>query len=264
MSQLNKNTYPVKWLRVKNLSVRWVEAQRGLDNGHVKTIMDDFDPDKFGTVAVTTENGDGRRHIVDGQHRVEAVRRMWGKNERVPCQIIPAGDPEEAAEAFLGINKNRKKLNAIEKFHVAVTAGHEDQVAVDKLLRDMGYKVAMGQEDGTISAITACMNTYNRLGLDGLKRTLLLLRGTWGIEREAYHNSIIRGYTKFLREHGEDCDDERLVKKVKEQETPASLLAAARTARDMLDGSLAMNVRRVLVKDYNHNLAGQYHLKEQI
>lgn len=262
MSVFSKEEFPVKWVRAKHLKIVWAQAQRGLDQNKVERIKKNFDPDAVGVIVTTLPNGKGEYHVIDGQHRVEAVRQLWGGNEYMPCQVLDKESPKEAAEIFLKVNMDRKRPSPVSRFHVAVTAGREDAVAVDNLLDEMGYRVGMGGEDGMISAITACLSVYDKLGIEGLRDVLLLLRGSWGMERDAYHNSLIRGYARFLANYGDQADKERLVDKVSKKYTPASLLGAARTAREMFRGTIKENVTRILVTSYNHNLRSDRRLEE--
>src|SRR5262245_48807406 len=131
--------YKIEWLPIRDLSVIWVQAQRPYDAKHAEDIKANFDPDMFGTLAVTLPNGKGIYHIIDGQHRKGAVEMMWGLDEKVPCQVFQAKDPKRAAELFDQINGRRKKPSPLQIFNVRVTAGHANEVAVDKIVRKLGY-----------------------------------------------------------------------------------------------------------------------------
>src|SRR5215469_8065840 len=96
----NQDKQTITWIRVKNLSVVWVQAQRPLDPKFAREIADNFDPEMFGTIAVTLPNGKGMYHIIDGNHRRAAVEHLWGSEEMVPCEIFQASDPARAARIF--------------------------------------------------------------------------------------------------------------------------------------------------------------------
>lgn len=263
MSVFLKKDYPVKWVPTSHLSVVWSQSQRGLNERKVEERMEDFDPDKFGIVVATMPNGNGMYHIIDGQHRVEAVRRLWGDGENVPVLVLSAKDPAAAADLWLGFNSARAAPQAMDRFTKGVTAGHEDEVEVDDLLRGLGYRVGMDGGDGTISAVGACLTIYRKHGPAVLRDALLVIQGTWGKARDSVHQNIIGGYAEMLAKHGKAVDRKRLVDRVSKQYTPARLLGAAKTAREMFRGTVTHNVRRALVSTYNHGLRPEMRLEEE-
>jgi hypothetical protein len=263
MNVFLKKDYPVKWVPVGNLSVVYGNAQRARNERKVEGIVEDFDPDAFGTLVVTLPNGDGIYHVIDGQHRAEAVRRIWGVDENVPCQVLSTKSPAEAAAIWRKINGARTRPQAIDDFRVAVTEGAPDQVAVDKLIRGLGYKVGFDSTDGTLSAVSACLTIYRKHGGVVLKDALLVIQGTWGKSRDSVHQHIVGGYADMLAKHGPDVDRKRLVDRVSRQYTPARLLGAAKTAREMFRGTVTHNVRRALVSTYNHGLRTDLRLEEE-
>ena len=137
----NKGFKEIKWIPVKNLSVVWAQAQRGLDERHAQQIADNFDPEMFGTLAVTKPNGHGVYHIIDGHHRKVAVEKLWGDGELVPCQVFDADDPARAAKLFDHINTARKAPQPIDVFKVRVTAGNEIEVAVSNTVKHAGFNI---------------------------------------------------------------------------------------------------------------------------
>lgn len=262
MSAFEKKDYPVKWIPVGHISTIWAQAQRGLNERKIEEIAANFDPDAFGTLVVTLPNGNGMYHAVDGQHRAEIVRRLWGDKENVPCMVVAAKNPAEAADIWLKINDARSKPQPMDRFRVAVTAGHADEVAVDDLIRGLGYRLGMSGEDGTISAVGAAVTVYRKHGAAVLKDALLVIQGTWGKSRDSVHQNILQGYADALAKHGKNIDRKRLVDRVAKQYTPARLIGAAKTAREMFRGTVTSNVSRVLVNTYNHGLRPELRLEE--
>jgi hypothetical protein len=253
MTVMPKSSYEVKWIPVGSLSVLWASAQRGLTQSKVEKIKEGFDPDAIGVLAVTMPNGKGVYHVIDGQHRRQAVLELWGDSQRVPCTILPGRTEKEAAHIWSLMNGDRTMPTAIDKFRVAVTAGYADEVAVNNIIRDFGYKISGGFEDGYLSAVAACLAIYRKRGPEALSWTLDTIQQTWGKSRDGVHAATLRGYADLLAAHP-SVDQARLVTKVAKQYTPARLIGAARTAHDMFKGTLGANVVRILVQTYNHKL----------
>lgn len=248
-----KGEYPVQWIEVSNLRVVWPSAQRSARDGKVEAIKKNFDPDAFGVVAVTLPNGNGIYHVIDGQHRVRAVRELWGEGEKVPCMVLNGRTQAEAAHIWSLMNGDRTMPYPVDRFKVAVTAGRPEEVDVSKIIKSLGYRVSMDSDDGSISAIMAVMGVYRDYGAAHLTWALGTIQETWGKTRDSTNGAIVQAYAMLLAEHP-TVERPRLVQKVAKQYTPARLLGAAKTHREMFKGRLATSIKELLVQSYNHNL----------
>lgn len=255
MTNFTKQEHTVRWVATENLSVVWATAQRGMDNRKVAQIAENLDPDFFGVITVTLPVGEGGvHHVIDGQHRVAAIRQAWGDGQKVPCMVLNVDDPKRAADIFSQINGKRSRPQAIDLFRVGVTAGYEAEVAVNKLVTGLGYHVGFDSTDGSISAVAMCLSIYRRHGIARLRDTLTVIQGTFGKSRESVDAAVLNGYTRFLVTYGTQIDRQRLVDRVAKQYTPGRLIGAARNWRDMKRISVADGIARVLLDTYNHGL----------
>jgi len=245
-----RNDHATKWLPVKDISVVWAQAQRGYNEIKAKEIQDNFDPDLFGVVTVTTLNGDGQYHCIDGQTRVGAIRDMWGDAEKVPCNILNARTKEQAAHAFRGLN-NSKPVAAIDKFRTGVTAGYPTENAIFNIGKGLGYTFSVQPTNGHIGAVQACLAVYHQFGGDIFRDTLSVLQGTWGLDYHSTSGPLIRGYGTFLNKYGHDANWQRLTDTVQKKYTPGRFMGAAKTYRELAGGTLANNIVAVLVATYN-------------
>jgi hypothetical protein len=246
----------IAWIPVKNISVVWAQSQRPLNEAHAKRIAANFDPEMFGTLAVTKPNGRGIYHAIDGHHRKVAVETIWGGEEKVPCQVFDAEDPARAAELFDHINSTRKNPAPIELFKVRVTAGCETEVAVDKIVRKCGYVIgsARGRTESIISCVAALRAVYLSYGGTVLEASINLARAIWGPDDEsAVQAFIVRGFGEFLSEH-RDVEFKRLRETMAAKYTPARLVAAAKVGKEMHGGTIPAEVKKLMVNCYNHGL----------
>jgi hypothetical protein len=248
---ITKSDHPVQWIKVGSVSVVWAAAQRDYNEKAALRIADEFDPDMFGVITVTLPNGHGLYHCIDGQHRVGAVRHLWGENELVPCTVLNVTDPARAAAIFDKMNSVRSKPQPVELFKVRVTAGYEGEVAVDGLVRDLGYRISQSTDDGTIRAAAACMLVYHRHGLDTLRQALLLIYGCWGFDRNGTDAGLIKGFSEFVAEFGKGIDGQRVVDRVSKKYTPGRLLGAAKSAAAVNRKAIGVNVSDLLFATYN-------------
>lgn len=246
--------HSTKWIPIKNLSVVWAHAQREFNERHASKIAASFDPDLFDDLVVTLPNGDGIYHVVDGQHRMAAIRSLYGEEEQVPCRVVTAKDPARAAAIFDKINTGRRLPSGIEKFRVRVTAGSETEVAINKIVTQLGCRIEGGSHSNCIRATAVLIRIHDSFGLDVLKETLVTIRGTWRDDKGAFEGPIIEGFGALIGAHRGHLDWKRLREKTGNAYTPGRLLGQAKADKEALGGSVGDGVRRVLIRNYNQGI----------
>lgn len=250
-----------KYIPVGKLAVVWSQAQRELNEGHVKRIMDNFDPEMFGTLAVTKPNGHGIHHIIDGNHRKVVVERLWGEKEQVPCQVYDADNPARAAELFDNINTGRKAPSAVQLFRNRVTAKNELEVQINKIVSSCGYNVGNSGSLKNISCVGALKLVYSTYGGDILRDTLNLVTAIWGGEdKQATDGAMVRGIGDLLAEY-RGIDFKRLREVMAAKYTPSRLYGAAKSYRELHGGSMASAIKALFVNTYNHGRHVAKHMK---
>lgn len=254
MTSFTQGTHSTKWIAIKNLSVVWAQAQREYNERHAKKIADNFDPDLFDDLVVTLPNGDGIYHVVDGQHRMGALRSLYGEEEKLPCRVVNATDPARAAAIFDKINTGRRLPSALEKFKVRVTSGSETEVALNNLVTSLGLVIEMNSTPRSIRAIGSLVNVYNSFGREVLKEALMAIIAAWPNDKGAFEGPIIEGFGALVAEHRGHLDWKRLREKTSGTYTPGRLLAQAKADKEALGGRVSDGVRRVLMRNYNAGL----------
>lgn len=259
----------IEWLPNKLLSVIWVQAQRPYRESRARKIADNFDPARFDPIRVTLPNGNGEYHIVDGQTRKAAVEMLWGGEEKVPCIVLEAKEPAEAARLFDGINSLRFGVDPISKFKVRVTAKEPTETAINRIVETRGYKISASHSEETrsgrnISAVGALKTVYIANGAKVLDDVLQILSATWPSDPHATSSAIVRGYGQLLGEFGSKVNWERLKTCVANKYTPGSLMTHAKELQHTFDGSMADAVLRILLTRYNRGLPENKILKRGV
>ena len=93
--------------------------QRELTASRVAKIANAFNPAKLGALVVN-KRADGTHAILDGQHRLAALR-ILGVPE-VRCILLEGLSPEEEADYFRSQNENSRALTAFDLFNAGVCA----------------------------------------------------------------------------------------------------------------------------------------------
>jgi hypothetical protein len=245
-----KKDHTLRWIRVGDLVIHWPEAQRELSERNAKKIADEFDPDMFGTLTVSTLPN-GKFHVSDGWTRRSAVQMLFGDNEQVPCVIVPAANAKEAAQIFVTMNGNRTKPSAFVMFKKNVTAGAPAECAIEKVVTGMGLRIATGGNDGTIQAVNALMFIHKQQGDAGLLDTLVVIRSTWGEESAAFDAHLMRGFALFLsQDPASPVDRARLVRRVARKWTPGRICGAGKATREAFGGSQSRAIAALLQETY--------------
>lgn len=250
------------FVAVKNLSVIWRQSQRPFVESHAKRIAAEFDTDKFDPPVVTLPNGSGHYHIVEGQHRVWAVRSVFGDNEMLKCRQVQASDPARAAEIFLGINSGRKSIKPVAKFNVSVTALREPETTISRLVNKLGYRVQASKVDYSISAVSSLIYVHERQGFDILHATLVMLDKSWPGDVTAFQGDMIRGYAVFLNEFPH-VDARRLIDVIPKAFSPNQLIAAARLYAEQHKFALLEGLSETLRARYNRGLKENQKLRKK-
>jgi hypothetical protein len=257
--RLKQDAFPITWIANKQLSVIWIQSQRPYRESRAMKIKENFDPQRLDPIRVTLPNGKGEYHIIDGQHRKSAVEMLWGSEEKVPCIILDANDPAEAAKIFDGINGLRFGVDPIAKFKVRVTAKEEVESAVNRIVEHRGYKIAPGRSvemrsARVISAVGALINVYTVNGPKVLDSVLQLISATWPSDPYATSSTIIKAYGQLLSEFGNRVDWGRLKEVTAKKWTPGSLLTSTKETHHTFGGSITEACLRVMLANYNRGL----------
>lgn len=127
------------WIEIKNLVVdRTYQrdiGKRGAAN--IRHIAENFDWSKFAPVIVAPVEG-GLYAVVDGQHRTTAAQLR--KLEKVPCQVVQADRPQQAA-AFAAVNGAVTKTTSQQLYYARLTAGNPECGALQDILSAAGVEI---------------------------------------------------------------------------------------------------------------------------
>lgn len=230
-------------------------AQRDLNPAKAKRILDRLTMEDLGTFTVSYR--DGFYWLVDGQHRMWALREYFGEGyEDWEVEAWCYFDLTEAEEAekFLTFNDSLA-VDAYAKFKVGVTAGRPVENDVDRIVRSLGLKVARAQAKGSIAAVASLIKTYTRFGPQGLVQTLWTIREAFG--DGGYEAKVIDGMALFRARYEGRIDAERLVKKLSStQNGVKGILQRAALKREQTNQAVATCIAAAITDVYNSGLRG--------
>lgn len=191
---------PITLMRVAPL------AQRELKQHRVDKLVANFDLEQLGTPTVNCR--DDRYYVIDGQHRIEALKAIGYGDQSVQCWLYKGLTEADEAEKFLQLN-DILAVDAFPKFMVAVTAGRSDESAVNEIVEKAGLRIGMTMQPRTVRAVATLLRVYRQGGPDCLKRTLRIAYESFG--DAGMEASVISGIGLLCQRFNGQVDDDRAI-----------------------------------------------------
>lgn len=195
---------PIGLMRVSPL------AQRELNRARVDKIASQFDPEQVGIPTVNKRGGS--YFIIDGQHRVEAMREIGWGDQQIQCQVYDGLTEAEEAEKFLKLN-DVLAVSAFARFKVGVQAGRERECDIDRIVRSQECVVTNDEIEGAIGAVGTLIRVYDQGGPKVLARTLRIVRDAYGTP--GLISAVIDGIGLVCGRYNGDLEDQLAVAKLK-------------------------------------------------
>lgn len=199
----------VDWVDISNLEVS-ESAQRVYDPAHAASIAMRFDWEAFGMPVVNIRS-DGRKFLVDGQHRVAAVRIKFPEITRVQCEVYEGLTEAEEAELFL-LRDERRAVRVLDKWRIAQTAGRETELRIAEIVADSGLKISSSPSEGSIRAVGTLKRIYTNYGENVLARTLFVIREAYG--HHGFGASVMHGLAMMIARYSTAVEDRFLIEKL--------------------------------------------------
>jgi hypothetical protein len=189
--------------------------QRPLKEKHVREIMRKFDPLILDPLVVNVREHDMNAYLIRGQHRREALMRLFGQDVRAKCRIYYGLTPEMEAAVFVVEDTARKGSTPAERYFAGLDARHEPYVSVASTLRTTGWSI---EGDGTkhsshppIKAINAVVTIATRHSIGVLSDTLCVLAEAKYTE-EPPQEHVITGVAEFTAAYRKRLSQAQIVR----------------------------------------------------
>jgi hypothetical protein len=157
-----------------------VAAQRRFRQSRVDFLVSKFDLDILGTPMANFR--DGWFYIIDGQHRIAALKEFLGKgweDQQIECHVYDGLNEKEEADMFIRYN-NQLPVSTFDRFRVAVTAGYADETNIKKIVEANGLVISQEKLPGAIGAVGTLTRVYSRSDDETLGRALRIIKGAFG------------------------------------------------------------------------------------
>jgi hypothetical protein len=195
----------LRWIPIAEMRVSEL-AQRDLNQARVDKIAVNFDPEQVGTPTVNLR--DGHFYIIDGQHRVAAMKEMGWGDQQVQCWVYEGLTQAEEAERFLKLS-DTLAIDGFAKYRVGITAGRADECDIDRIVQINGLVVTKDELPGAISAVGTLRRVYERSGPTVLSRTLRIVRDAYG--DPGLRAEVIDGIGMLCQRYNGELDEPKAI-----------------------------------------------------
>ena len=129
----------VEWIEADNLVVD-MTYQRTQERGKVYRIATNFDPDAFG-VLIVSRRKDGTEVLIDGGHRVAAIRDLGWEDQKLPAVVHTGLSLEEEAKIFTLTNRDRTKPTPRDMFRADVASKQPEALEIQAVFDKHGLEL---------------------------------------------------------------------------------------------------------------------------
>lgn len=189
-------------------------VQRDLNQHRVDYLVANFDLDDFGQPVLSWR--DGNFYILDGQHRIEALKIWLGKGwevQTIECRVYQGLSEAEEADMFDRLN-DVLPVCAFDKFKTRVTAGRELECEIDKIVKQEGLVISRDKIPGAIAAVGTLSRLRSRSNGEVLARSLRIIRDAFG--DAGFEAGVIDGIGHLCQRYNGALDEKLAVEKLSE------------------------------------------------
>ena len=204
---MEKKTATQRYAFVPLTQIEPGNYQRATNSTQVKNIIMNFDEAKLGTL--TLSRRDGKMYIVDGAHRLSALRTL-GYTHAL-CEILEGLTLEDEADYFRRQGQDKRALRPIDFFKAGIIAGDEMCIGIKETVDSNDFKIGFNNKDFyQIGAVDALFTIVREYGFAVLDDTLCLIANTWLEIPEATNGDCLLGVAEFVSKYGMASFAERL------------------------------------------------------
>ena len=189
--------------RVNANDIEIPNYQRDIRPAKLRRLIREWNPSLAGWIIVS-RRANGALFVIDGQHRIEAVRHLQGKvGPYLDAIVVTDWSSTDEARFFAETQspENRAALMPQDIHHAAVLAGDPDALTIQRVVSECGFRIgkrgADDPETGQLKPVREVNRIYERYGDRVLAQTLMLIRRAWGVHSHP-ESSVVAGVALFI------------------------------------------------------------------
>lgn len=198
--------------RLQNVDIE--AYQRDPEKGRIKRIRSGAFWVAFGAPLVS-KRADGTLWVIDGQHRVAALRAELGDDYQLLCVVVEGLTREQESRGYDILNNEQKKPSSFNRWKSGRTSGNAEVKGIDEVVASLELEVCRGGKPDCIPAPGSLRTIWRQSKAPGLEQVLRVLKAAWYGERECFAAYTINGLSLFLRHYAlYRINEERLIERL--------------------------------------------------
>lgn len=224
-------------------------TQRPFRKAHGDDLAANLDLNKLGFPIVN--HRDGNFWVLDGQHRVYALKENGFGDDVVDCEVYENLTDAEMADIFLG-RDDRKSVDPFSKFHIACTAGRKREADIRRTVETQGLKVSKQRGEDCVGCVGALGRVYDRDGAVVLGQSLRTIKNAYAGDPDAFDKDVIDGVALIFNRYNGATNEKELATRLGDSPHGVrGLLRRAESVRTRTGNQKAQCVAAVAVEIYN-------------
>ena len=219
----------------------------------VNKIAKNFDSDILGVI-ICSMREDGSLAVIDGSHRVHAMREKGMNDYSVNALIYFDLDIKDEARIFAMLNQEHTKPNTTDIFKAGIVSGDEETIAINKILNSLGLIIGVGPGDNKVRAISTIRRAYRNAGDKVLRDTLYTIKSAYGDSSSTMRDVLISAVAIIYNRYGAKVDVSRMITTLQKFGNPNTLIANAKSIGVNASSVTASALPFVIVNAYNQRL----------
>ena len=187
------------------------EYQRDPSSRRVERIVSNFDPAKLG-VLVVNQRREGVYAILDGQHRLSALRTLGFPDTN--CLVLTGLSIEQEADYYRKQNENQAALTNYDLYLGGIVAGDPHYLMLKDTLGKFGYKASKHSAPKNVTAIAALNKITKMYGFDVLDQVFAYISAAWDGDSTAARREMLAGMAEFAARFGDKVTPEMFAKRM--------------------------------------------------
>jgi hypothetical protein len=237
---------PIKHMRIPTAGV----SQRQFKASWGNQLAKELDLDRLGIPVVN--HRDGVFWVIDGQHRVYALRENGFGEYEIECEVYKNLSDEEMAAIFDGRN-SRRTVHALDHFLVRCTAGSVRENGIRRVVESNGLYVAKARDkaENAVSCVSAMGRVYDTAGPVVLGRVLRAIKNAYGYST-SFDAAVVQGLGLLFHRYEGRVDEKEMTERMGDVRNGVrGIIQRAEALRTRTGGQKPQCVAAVLVDLYN-------------
>lgn len=251
-----KSTWHMEYFTFDQLNLpAW---QRHLNDRRVVKLVKTFDEDRAQVPYIACV--DGEYLILDGQHQIEARRRLEQEGVWANTKVMTY---EEAGWQFRRFNTDPVRLSNFDDWEAGREIHDPEVAAIDKTMEGLGLRVAAYSSPTTVACIwhLKMMYAVKGGGVKHISTVIGLADEAWHGQDQVFRGEIVAAISQIIRKYDGKLDRAKAVRSWGKDFTPQRLLMAARD-RNFNEGQKKENaISALLVKSHDARLSVENKLR---